>query len=189
VVTVLIDTAESLTCLDRIGSLFGGKSPVQAWCVLFRQSLFEFSRVLAKETFEVEENQVALPVSPSAHCMLLWRRLSTRPLIALEPFASALLLVSCCPYAWPIEHHCHLIRLLEENQPIHPCHGSQRRRSPDVLNLNSKRNMAFSPTTINIDASVPRSEHSHARILNTDEHTTRVPRAPRTCCLQRDAGR
>jgi hypothetical protein len=29
VVTVLIDTAESLTCLDKIGSLFGDKSPVQ----------------------------------------------------------------------------------------------------------------------------------------------------------------
>jgi hypothetical protein len=35
--------------------------------------------------------------------------------IALELAASVLLLNSFCPYTWPFEQHCPLLRLLEEN--------------------------------------------------------------------------
>jgi hypothetical protein len=69
-----------------------------------------------------------VPVSFPAHCILSQRRLLTRPPITLELAAGVLLLTPFCPYTWPFEYHCRLLRLLEENQPIHPCDGSQQRR-------------------------------------------------------------
>jgi hypothetical protein len=56
-----------------------------------------------------------VPISFSAHFILRQRRLLTRPPIALELAASVLLLNSFCPYTWPFEYHCRLLRLREKN--------------------------------------------------------------------------
>jgi len=67
---------------------------------------------------------------------------------------------------WPFEYHRRLLRLLEENQTIHPCDGGQQRRCLDIQNLNSKRHMALPSTTINVDAAMPKSEQNNVQRLN-----------------------
>jgi hypothetical protein len=80
-----------------------------------------------------------------------------------------------CPYVWPPENDLRLVVSPEAEQSIHPLDGVQQWQTFIVLDPDGKRHMTFSPTTVNIDTTVPRSKDFCARTLYMNEDTTSFP--------------
>jgi hypothetical protein len=77
-----------------------------------------------------------------------------------------------CPYVWPPENDLRLVVSPEEEQSIYPIDGVQQWQTFIVLDPDGKRHMTFSPTTVNIDTTMPRSKDFCARTLYINEDTT-----------------
>jgi hypothetical protein len=85
----------------------------------------------------------------------------------------------CC-VSWYLIVWCYEV---EESQSIDPLDSVQQRRTHAILNPNAKRHVTLERSTVYIDTSVPGSEYRHVLVMLTNEYTTGLPRAFRTCCL------